>query len=243
MRQADMQRFLIIKTGGTFPEYAGERKDFEQWTARAMGLTPDGWDCVDVRAGETLPEPDGYAGSVITGSHDMVTDDLPWITATGAWICRAVEAAHPLLGICFGHQLMAQALGGEAGYHPDGPEIGTVPVTLTDQAGDDPLLAGLPKTFPAHVTHSQCALSLPPQAVLLARSAHEPHQAFRVGDNAWGVQFHPEFDADATRHYVRMQADKLLDLGLIPAAVEAAVTDTPESTGLLKKFADLCVKR
>lgn len=238
-----MQRFLIVKTGGTFPDYARENEDFEHWTARAMGLAEDQWDAVDVRAGADLPVCDDYAGTVITGSHDMVTDAMPWITVTGQWICQAVAAEHPLLGICFGHQLMAQALGGEAGYHPDGPEIGTVPVTLTPEAADDPLFSVLPHTFPAHVTHSQCALSLPPEAILLARSMHEAHQAFRIGPNAWGVQFHPEFNANASRNYVRMQTEKLLDMGLAPAAVEAGVTDTPESTGLLRKFVGLCAGR
>ncbi len=238
-----MQRFLIIKTGGTFPDYAGEHDDFEHWTARAMGLGPEQWDCVDVRVNEPLPDPDRYVGSVITGSHDMVTDEFPWIAATGEWICQAVAASHPLLGICFGHQLMAQALGGEAGYHPDGPEIGTVPVILSPEAKDDPLFADLPEIFPAHVTHSQCALTLPPESVLLAQSDHEPHQAFRVGRRAWGVQFHPEFDAPATRHYVRMQAEKLEAMGLNAATVESGVTETPASTGLLKRFAALCLTR
>lgn len=238
-----MQRFLIIKTGGTFPDYAGKHDDFEHWTARAMALAPEQWDCVDVRLSEPLPDPDRYAGSVITGSHDMVTDEYPWIATTGEWICQAVADNHPLMGICFGHQLMAQALGGEAGYHPDGPEIGTVPVILSPEAKDDPLFAELPKTFPAHVTHSQCALTLPPESVLLARSDHEPHQAFRVGQCAWGVQFHPEFDAPATRHYVRMQAEKLEAMGLDATTVESSVTRTPESTELLKKFAAMCLAR
>jgi len=233
--------FLIVKTGGTYAEYAAAHGDFEQWTARNMGLAPDQWTSVDVRTGASLPEPGGFAGVAVTGSHDMVTDDLPWIEPTARWIARAVAADVPVFGICFGHQLMAHALGGESGYHPDGPEIGTVPVTPTPAAADDPLFSALPTPFPAHVTHSQTALRLPPGAALLARSAHDPHQAFRLGRCAWGVQFHPEFDEDITRVYTRAQADELRKMGQDPAAVEADVRPTPEAAGLLTAFARFCL--
>jgi len=233
--------FLIIKTGGTYADYAAEHDDFEHWTARNMGLAPGQWTCVDVRTGASLPEPGRFAGTAVTGSHDMVTDDLPWIEPTARWIARAVAADHRVFGICFGHQLMAHALGGQAGYHPDGPEIGTVPVTPTPAAADDPLFSALPNPFPAHVTHSQTALRLPPGAALLAGSAHDPHQAFRLGRCAWGVQFHPEFGEDITRVYVRAQADELRAMGQDPAEVEAGVRPTPEAAALLTAFARFCL--
>ena len=163
-----MDKFLIVRTGGTFPDYAEKRKDFEHWTAEGMGLADGQWQCVNVQAGESLPAPAGFAGAAITGSHDMVTDGVQWIHDTRAWVCRAVDAGLPLLGICFGHQLMAAALGGEAGYHPDGVEIGTADISLTEEAQADPLLGGLPAVFKGHVTHSQTALRVPPGAALLA---------------------------------------------------------------------------
>jgi len=237
------KQFLIIKTGGTYPDYAAGHGDFEHWTAQGMGLAPDQWTSVDVRTGAALPDPAGFAGLAVTGSHDMVTDDLPWIAPTMAWLAAAVRAGHPTFGICFGHQLLAHALGGRAGYHPDGPEIGTVPVALTADGAADPLFSTLPSPFPAHVTHSQTALVLPPDAVLLASSAHEAHQAFRVGDCAWGVQFHPEFDDRITRVYVMDQADKLAAQGKKAEDVAAGVHPTPESSGLLRAFAALCLAR
>ncbi|WP_419785876.1 glutamine amidotransferase [Pseudodesulfovibrio sp.] len=235
--------FLIVKTGGTFDEYAAKHEDFEHWTARRMGLAPGQWTCVDVRTGAILPKPGRFAGIAVTGSHDMVTDDLPWIETSARWLAEAAGAGLPIFGICFGHQLLAHALGGKAGYHPKGPEIGTVPITLTPKAGDDPLFSALPNPFAAHVTHSQSALELPPDAVLLAHSDHDAHQAFRVGECTWGVQFHPEFDADASRMYVLNQADKVKKMGQDPKQVEAAVRPTPESTGLLKAFARFCMER
>ena len=236
-------QFLIIKTGGTYDDYAAENGDFEDWTAKGMGLSPEQWACVDVRTGASLPDPAGFAGLAVTGSHDMVTDDLPWIAPTMAWLADAVRAGHPVFAICFGHQLLAHALGGRAGYHPDGPEIGTVDVTPAPAAARDPLFSALPAPFPAHVTHSQTALTLPPQAVPLARSTHEAHQAFRLGDCAWGVQFHPEFDERITRVYTLAQADKLAAQGKNAEEVAKTVRPTPESAGLLRAFARFCLER
>jgi GMP synthase (glutamine-hydrolysing) len=235
---ANTDPILIIKTGSTFDDLTAARGDFEHWTAAGLGT--DHWLCVDVRRGQPLPDPASVAGCVITGSHDMITDQTDWMRQTGRWVAQALTAGLPMLGICFGHQLMAHALGGRAAYHPDGPEIGTVSLTLTEAAGTDPLFAGLPATFAAHVTHSQTALVMPPGGVVLAASAHDPHQAFRLGPSAWGVQFHPEFDAQATRVYVQAQADTIRAHGGDPATAAASVCDTPESASLLRRFTVFC---
>ncbi|ADU64044.1 MAG: glutamine amidotransferase [Pseudodesulfovibrio sp.] len=232
---------LVLKTGSTFDHLIPARGDFEHWTARGMGLAPDQWICADVRRGDPLPDPAILTGCVITGSHDMVTDDADWMLTTGRWLAGAVDAGLPMLGICFGHQLMAHALGGRADYHPDGPEIGTVPVTLTHEAARDPLFSSLPPVFAAHVTHSQTASVLPPACVVLAASDHDRHQAFRLGRHAWGVQFHPEFDAEATRHYVTAQAAKIAAHGNDPDALRDSVRETPESADLLRRFAAYCL--
>jgi GMP synthase (glutamine-hydrolysing) len=238
-----MQKFLIVKAGGTFADYAVERGDFEDWTARGMSLEDGSWVTVDVQGGEALPNPADYAGAVITGSHDMVTDELPWIVDAAAWIRRAVGAGLPLFGICFGHQLLADALGGRAAYHPGGVEIGTADITRTRASGEDPLFRGLPEVFPGHVTHSQTALKLPEGATLLATGSHDPHQAFRVGECAWGVQFHPEFDAPAIREYITRRETELSAVSRDVAAIRATVRDTPQSASLLGLFADYCRTR
>ena len=223
-----MTKFRIVRTGGTFGEYAEKHKDFEHWTAEGMGLGHGQWQCVNVQAGESLPDPADFVGAVITGSHDMVTDEAQWIQDTKGWVRQAVDAGLPLLGICFGHQLMADALGGRAGY---------------DAGRADPLLGGLPAVFKGHVTHAQTALELPPDAVLLATGIHDPHQCFRVAEHAWGVQFHPEFDATAIRYYIDQREAKLLEQGCDMGALRAKVEETPESASLLKLFAEYCRKR
>ena len=238
-----MEQILIVRTGGTFPEYAEKHKDFEHWTVQGMGLADGDWQCVNVRAGEILPDPERFAGAVITGSHDMVTDDTAWIRHAGDWVVRAVDANLPLLGICFGHQLMANALGGRADFHPDGVEIGTADIVLTDEGRRDALLGGLPPVFKGHVTHAQSALEIPPGAVLTATGSYDPHQGFRVGEHAWGVQFHPEFGADAIRYYIDQRESSLREEGRDVAAIRATVCDTPESASLLRRFTAYCRDR
>lgn len=238
-----MSKILIVKAGGTFPDYAGVRGDFEDWTAEGMGLPEGGRKAVNVQAGEPLPDPAGFAGCVVTGSHDMVTDDRPWMVETAAWLRRAANAGFPVLGICFGHQLLAHGLGGEAGYHPEGLEIGTADITLTEAAAEDPLFRKLPNRFPAHVTHSQTALKLPEGATLLGTGSHDPHQAFRLGESVWGVQFHPEFDTSAIKEYIARRKDNLIEQGRDADEILSTVRDTPESASLLKRFADYCLDR
>src|SRR5690606_28142940 len=134
----------------------------------------------------------------------------------------------PVLGICYGHQLLAYACGGRVDYHPAGREIGTVDVSLTQSSRTDPLLADLPMDFPAHATHSQSVLELPANAVHLARSAHDNHHAFRVGTAAWGLQFHPEFDAAIMKTYIEERAGDLREEGLDVDRLLQQVKETPE---------------
>jgi GMP synthase (glutamine-hydrolysing) len=171
---------------------------------------------------------------VVSGSHAMVTDREPWSERLAAWLQRCVAQHTPVLGICYGHQLLAHALGGEVGLLAGGPEVGTQTVSLTADAAQDPLLAGLPAQLDAQLVHYQSVRRLPQGAVLLASSAMEPHQAFRVGDCAWGVQFHPEFSAEAMRGYLACMPD-LPD----PAALLAQVRNTEVAALVLRRFATL----
>jgi GMP synthase (glutamine-hydrolysing) len=233
-----MKPFLIIKTGGTFADTVPETGDFEDWTRRGMGLDHGETLTVPVFEGVTLPPPGTVCAAVITGSHAMVTDTDTWIEETAAWLRQAIDRELPILGICFGHQLLTRALGGRSGWNPEGREIGTVEVTLTGEGQKDPLFQGLPCTFPAQVTHRQSALTLPPGASLLASSAEDPHQAFACG-SAWGVQFHPEFSSDAMHLYIETLSTDLSDEGLVPERLHQAVRPTPTAASILKRFVQL----
>lgn len=229
---------IVIKTGTKPASLAGHPGDYEDWILDGMGWPRVAARVVAVHQGGTLPPPAHVAGAAITGAATMVTDGDAWIEATAAWLRDAVAAGLPVLGICYGHQLLAHALGGIAGWNPNGVEVGVVGVELLDGAAADPLLGGLPATFPACVSHRQSALRLPPGAVLLARSALEPHHAFRVG-NAWGVQFHPEFSVAVMPAYVAGFREVLLAQARNPEDLVAALRPTPESAAVLRRFAAL----
>ncbi|MDQ7972223.1 MAG: glutamine amidotransferase [Rhodocyclaceae bacterium] len=230
---------VIVKAGDSHASLVEAQGNFEHWIARELGDTTLPIVVLDPRRGDRLPAPEAVAAAVVTGSHAMVSHREPWSEATGRWLATAARAGTPLLGICYGHQLLADALGGRADDHPHGLELGTVEVDLLPAAADDPLFAGLPDRFAAHVVHRQSALQLPAGAVRLASNAWEPNQAFRVGEHAWGVQFHPEFDDDAMRGYVDALAPGQADA----PALRAQVRPTPEAASLLRRFAELVERR
>ncbi|MFB6070693.1 MAG: type 1 glutamine amidotransferase [Halanaeroarchaeum sp.] len=140
-------------------------------------------------AGGVLPEETGFDAVVVTGSSSSVYWDEPWIEETTEWVRGAVDRGTPVLGVCFGHQLVASAIGGtvedmgeyELGYRE-----------ITHDGG--PLFEGVEETFLAFTTHSDTVASLPESATVLASNDYGV-QAFRDG-RAFGVQFHPEYDRE-----------------------------------------------
>jgi GMP synthase (glutamine-hydrolysing) len=238
---SDALPILIVKTGSTHAHIRERLGDFEDWVTSGLRLGGADVRVHDATAGGPLPALDRIAGLVITGSHAMVSDREAWSEALVPWLQAAVQRQTPVLGICYGHQLLAHALGGAVDRHPEGVEIGTVTVELNDAASRDELLGDLPENFPAQAVHWQSVRRLPPGAVLLARSAHESHHAFRVGRRAWGVQFHPEFSDAALRAYLDGLGPLLADEGLDAAAIAARLQPTPAAASVLPRFARLAV--
>ncbi len=145
-----------------------------------------------IGAGGAPPSPiEDYAAVMLFGGsmHADQEEHHPWLVEEDAFICDLLDRRVPLLGVCLGAQLVAKAAGARV-FELEEPEIGWVDVELTDEAADDPVLAALPRRFPAFEWHYY-AFDVPGSAVELARSGACP-QAFRLGDAAWAVQFHPE---------------------------------------------------
>lgn len=228
---------LIVQTGSAIEPARKRWGDFPHWLRLGMGVGQSQVRVLDARTQPPLPHPWQIAGVVVTGSASMVTEKCAWSTRTGAWLCDAVAAEVPVLGVCYGHQLLAQALGGEVGYNPKGREIGSVTVRLLPGAADDPLLGGPRSEFLAHATHQQSVLSVPPGAVALAHSDLDPCQAFRAGNCAWGVQFHPEFSTRIMHTYLRARWDTLREEGHRPERLLASVSATPHARQVLRRFA------
>ena len=231
-----MKPVLILKMGSTIPHLASRRGEFDDWIAAPFKKQALSVTVVAPYTGEILPRPESYAGVVISGSHAFVTAREPWSEKVAAWIPNVMTAKTPLLGICYGHQLMALALGGTVGNSPVGIEMGTIELQLTEHANDDPLFRDLDGTCMVHASHTQSALSLPPDAVVLAYNQAEPHHAYAIGQSAWGLQFHPEFDADIMRTYVTEFSPQLLNHGFDPETIQQTITETPFSHQILNRF-------
>jgi GMP synthase (glutamine-hydrolysing) len=227
--------FLILETGqpvasmrrhGTFPH----------WIRVAAGLDRDDAVVANVERGDPLPPHAGFAGVIVTGSGAMVTDRHEWSERSAAWLREAAHEGVPLFGICYGHQLIAHALGGEVGYNPAGREMGTIDLELHPHAEQDPLFGGLPPQFPAQATHLQSVLRTPEDATVLARSVHDACHAFRWRDHVWGVQFHPEFSKTHMRGYVHARHDALAREGRCSKQLSRQISAAPDARRILRRF-------
>lgn len=230
----------IIKVGDTFPPICDQHGDFEHWTRACLcGEVPTlDTIVIDPRAKRNFPEVTTLSGIVVTGSHEMITEEKGWIQDLLSWLRQAVAHEVPTLGICFGHHALAQACGGTVGYRTSGAEIGTAEITSTAAASGDPLFGSLPQVFPAQVLHWQSVLALPAGAVLLARSEGDPHHSFRVGSSAWGIQFHPELSAAIMSSYIELLASRLFFEGQDASQLKAGVAATPLAGTVLRNFYD-----
>ena len=187
---------LIVETGmppGDIPQRCGSTA---QWFLDALNEIGKRADIVRPYLGEALPVPTSVSGAIITGSWSMVTDHEEWSEKTAEWIRQALVFDIPLFGVCYGHQLMAYALGGEVGENPEGGEKGTFTITLTEKGRNNLLLDGFPLQFPAYLFHEQSVLTPPSGCDVLGFSEKDPYQILRYGNSAFSVQFHPEFTAD-----------------------------------------------
>ena len=230
-----MRPLLILETGRPVPSLR-RQGDFTHWIRVAAGLPAQAVQVCRVSSGEPLPTAGRHAGVVITGSGAMVTDREGWSERSAEWLRAAAARGTPLLGICYGHQLLADALGGEVADNPRGREIGTVPVDLHADAARDPLFAGLPNRFHAHTTHRQTVLRAPADAVVLAHSALDDCQAFRWGRHVWGLQFHPEFSVMHMRGYIRARRHALDAESIDPAQCLRDVRPAPMARRVLRRF-------
>jgi GMP synthase (glutamine-hydrolysing) len=231
-----MKPVLIIRTGRAPDTIRARHGDFPHWFRLGAGLRLQQLQVVDVAAGEALPAVHEVAGAMITGSAAMVTERAAWSERVAGWIRHAMDAELPLFGVCYGHQLMAHALGGRVDYLPGGREIGTQPIRLSERAAHDPLVVTLPSVFRAHTTHEQSVLDPPVGATVLAHSARDPHQLLRYSPHAISTQFHPEFNAEVMRAYITRKHDAMLGEGADPRQIFNSVAATPIARRLLRQF-------
>ncbi len=173
-----------------------------------------------------------YDGVVISGSQTSVYEDRPWIHRLTRWFRDTQAAAIPTLGVCWGHQFIAQALGGRV-VAMDDYELGYATII---RHGPSPLFRDLPDEFIAFETHSDRVSELPPGAVPLASNANGL-QAFQVG-TAFGVQFHPEYDRQ-TAEWVTQSKDTVSQSrinAVLDTITENTVAEARTATSVFDRF-------
>lgn len=227
--------FLILETGRPVPSMR-RHGSFAHWIRVAAALPADEAVVCRVAEGEPLPRRDGFAGVLVSGSGAMVTERHDWSERSAEWLAKAAGHGVPLFGICYGHQLLAHALGGKVDWNPHGRQMGTLPVELHPEAARDPLFAGLPAVIHAQLTHRQRVIDPPAGAVVLASTERDPHQAFRIGEHVWGVQFHPEFSAAHMRGYIHARREALAEEGHCPRTLLQGVRAAPKARQVLRRF-------
>jgi GMP synthase (glutamine-hydrolysing) len=216
------RRLLVVQN-----DPGGGARRVGEWLTEA-GLS------LDVHLGPQLTLPDrlDHDAVVVLGGGFLPDDDVrrPWLPATRALVRQALDETVPVLGICLGGQLLAHVGGGVVEGDVGAPEAGSTPIDIRSEAADDPLFHGFPAVVPAMEHHVDAITTLPPGAVWLASTGKCPYQAFRLGDNAWGLQFHPEVRPDSI---LTWKPETLAAQGFDRDQLHAqALADEPVSTPL-----------
>ena len=235
------RHILILQTGDVPAGIIKNTENFERMFLDAADYSACRVEIIRAHE-ENLPlSAAAYAGIIVTGSPAMVSDREPWSEAAASWLRRAIHAGAAVLGVCYGHQLVAHALGGLVSFSPTGKELGTHTVNLKPGATRHPWLTGLPHAFPANLAHSQSVLALPAGARVLAFSHYEPYQIVAYGERVLTLQFHPEFTGPIMQAYVDYAAARQKGgKPKRPVNLGTPVLDTPQARQVLQNFLDAC---
>tara|TARA_Y100001970_G_C14137995_1_gene805446 strand:- start:343 stop:1032 length:690 start_codon:yes stop_codon:yes gene_type:complete len=148
---------------------------------------------------------------ILTGSSSSCYEDKDWIVELEILIRRGYELNIPMLGICFGHQIISQALGGKVVKNSRGWELGSNKIKKTTAGKESSIFKSIPLDNDYYFSHQDVVIELPKNAIELACN-EMGNQAYSVGNNIYGVQFHPEFSYEVMDSYVKRR----MEMGIIP---------------------------
>lgn len=234
-----MSELLIIQTGDAVPT-ARPLGNFNDWFARAAGRPAT---TINVHHGQALPqiEPSKkqYAHLIITGSAAMITDHLDWMKSTMKWLEQVVPDV-PTLGVCFGHQMLTDLLGGTVQYNPKGRNMGLDHCHLTDVGMTHPLFQDMNHpTFPTWVSHLQSVTTPPLGSHILATSEKDPHHAFQYGDHCFALQFHPEWTGPIMAAYLKARSEDLTKEGFDVPWMLSQTSQVLNTEKIIERFVQL----
>ncbi len=240
-----MKKYIaILQTGQSIRQAREKYGDFDELFIRGLGVDKSQTKTIHVYDNLAFPNPEELAGIIITGSPAMVTEGHEWCIKTQNWIKQFIHTEIPILGVCYGHQLLAKVLGGTVEWNPNGREIGQVDLLTTANARDDKLLGKLVDDLSVPIklqaTHQQAVTFLPSDVILLGQTKLDSHHCFCYKNHVWGLQFHPEFTPEIIKDYIRLRYDDVKQEGLNPDQLIAAVEDVNNGKTILQNFAHIC---
>jgi GMP synthase (glutamine-hydrolysing) len=228
---------LVVQTGTAARDLVAKHGDYPDWFEQALGAKLR---LVRAHEGELLADlPAGTKGIIVSGSPLSLTAPEPWMEELGDRLLRLGAAGVPILGVCFGHQLLGHASGSKVVRNPKGREIGTVRVQLTPEGRKDPLFSwSQTGEISVQETHLDVVDRVPAGAKLLASNETCATQAFRLSETVAAVQFHPEISPEIMQDLIGTRADAIRAEGGDPVRLRREVRDTG-SAKILRSFADL----
>jgi len=228
---------LVVQTGTAARDLVAKHGDYPTWFEEALGAKLR---LLRAHEGERLTElPAQTKGIIVSGSPLSLTAPEPWMDELGDRLLRLGAAGVPILGVCFGHQLLGRASGSSVVRNPKGREIGTVRVQLTPDGRRDPLFSWSKNgEIAVQQTHVDVVDRVPEGAKLLASNEACATQAFRLSETVAAVQFHPEITPEIMRDLIGTRADAIRAEGGDPVRLRREVRDSG-STKILRSFADL----
>lgn len=239
IRQRDQLRLLLLQ----IRDGAQVRREEHQSFAEYCGVTDAQIDILNVFDTPEFPETaaDGYDALLVGGASEanvLKPDEYPFVLEAQKLIRHCAETGMPVFASCFGFQLAVLALGGEILHKDQDFEMGTMPISLTESARQDPIYCDTPDGFQAISVHRQYARELPESCELLAFTEQCAH-SFRLKDKPfWAFQFHPEVDRATLVERLTFYKSHYTDGdGQLDRVLSSAV-ETPESNILVRKFVD-----
>jgi GMP synthase (glutamine-hydrolysing) len=206
-------RFAVLKAGTANPEARQRLGDCGEMFISLLSEPEDTWDVYDVEHGVFPEDVSRHDGFVITGSRYSVYEDRPWIKELLELVREIYRREIRLVGVCFGHQAVALALGGEVGLNPKGWDMGLKELKLTEAAKGLPSFQRVSNPIRILVSHMDVVTRMPDQAVRLAYSERTEFEMFSLGRSVLSLQGHPEYDREVIEEII----DLLSSHSILPA--------------------------
>ena len=211
------------------------QRDVFDWIRTAFGENPEGFLEWQAQKDKSPPE-ESFDAVVVSGSAASAFDREAWIGRLSDAILGWADVGMPILGICFGHQIVARALGGRVERNPIGWEVGTQPLELTVVGSHDPLFESITSPLDVMQSHRDIVVEAPQGAVTLASSPSCEHQSLAIGDNIRTIQFHPEYTIGHMTYLVGPRKPMLTEAGVDFEVMQTGIRETPESRRVLSNF-------